>query len=149
MIAVVSRASPHVKIPEWEQVLSAGAGAMSLVLAAHALRLRGKLDHQMVHLRPRCLDELGLAPHERIGGFIHIGRPPGPAEDRPRPPLDEIAPAIPLSCPETDWEIMFYDTRKNDHIVPRGRIKVNVVSDRSTSGKRTPGRLRLCAFSDL
>jgi Nitroreductase family. len=33
----VSRAAPHVKIPEWEQVLSAGAAAMSLVLAAHAL----------------------------------------------------------------------------------------------------------------
>src|SRR6266704_1608667 len=37
VIAVVSRAGPHVKIPEWEQVLSAGAAAMSLVLAAHAL----------------------------------------------------------------------------------------------------------------
>jgi Nitroreductase family len=37
VIAVVSRATPHVKIPEWEQVLSAGAAAMSLVLAAHAL----------------------------------------------------------------------------------------------------------------
>jgi nitroreductase len=37
VITVVSRAGPHVKIPEWEQVLSAGAAAMSLVLAAHAL----------------------------------------------------------------------------------------------------------------
>jgi hypothetical protein len=37
------------------------------------------------------LDALGLAPHERIAGFIHIGRPPGPPEDRPRPPLNEIA----------------------------------------------------------
>ena len=37
VIAVVSRAAPHVKIPEWEQVLSAGAAAMSLVLAAHIL----------------------------------------------------------------------------------------------------------------
>ena len=37
VIAVVSRASPHVKIPEWEMVLSAGAAAMSLVFAAHAL----------------------------------------------------------------------------------------------------------------
>src|SRR4029077_5124548 len=34
VIAVVSRAAPHVKIPEWEQVLSAGAAAMNLVLAA-------------------------------------------------------------------------------------------------------------------
>jgi nitroreductase len=37
VIAVVSRAGPRVKVPEWEQVLSAGAAAMSLVLAAHAL----------------------------------------------------------------------------------------------------------------
>jgi len=36
------------------------------------------------------LDALGLAPHERIAGFVHIGRPPGPPEDRPRPPLTEI-----------------------------------------------------------
>ncbi len=50
MIAVVSRAGPHVKIPEWEQVLSAGAAAMSLVLAAHALGYRRQLDHRMVRL---------------------------------------------------------------------------------------------------
>src|SRR6202166_1068278 len=37
VIAVVSRAAPHAKIPEWEQVLSAGAAAMNLVAAAHAL----------------------------------------------------------------------------------------------------------------
>ena len=37
VVAVVSRAGPHVKIPEWEQVLSAGAAAMNLVHAAHAL----------------------------------------------------------------------------------------------------------------
>src|SRR5512146_2992138 len=37
VIAVVSRAAPHVKIPEWEQVLSAGAAAMALVMAAHAM----------------------------------------------------------------------------------------------------------------
>src|ERR1700710_2945341 len=37
VVAVVSRAAPHVKIPEWEQVLSAGAAAMALELAAAAL----------------------------------------------------------------------------------------------------------------
>ncbi len=37
VIAVVSRAAPHMKIPEWSQVLSAGAAAMNLVIAAHAL----------------------------------------------------------------------------------------------------------------
>jgi nitroreductase len=36
VIAVVSRAAPHAKIPEWEQQLSAGAVCMNLVHAAHA-----------------------------------------------------------------------------------------------------------------
>ena len=39
VIAVVSRAAPHAKIPEWEQVLSAGAAAMALEIAAAALGL--------------------------------------------------------------------------------------------------------------
>ena len=53
VIAVVSRAAPHVKIPEWEQVLSAGAAAMNLVLAAHALGYGACVDHRMVRLRSR------------------------------------------------------------------------------------------------
>ena len=50
VIAVVSRAGPHVKIPEWEQQLSAGASAMSLVFAAHAYGLRRQLDYRVVCL---------------------------------------------------------------------------------------------------
>jgi len=91
VIAVVSRAAPHVKIPEWEQVLSAGAAAMSLVLAAHALGFGASWITEWYAYDRRVLDALGLAPHEKIAGFVHIGRPPGPAEDRPRPPLAEIA----------------------------------------------------------
>src|SRR3954471_14789325 len=37
VVVVVSTAAPHVKIPEWEQVLSAGNVALSLEFAAHAL----------------------------------------------------------------------------------------------------------------
>jgi nitroreductase len=91
VIAVVSRAGPHVKIPEWEQVLSAGAAAMNLVLAAHALGYGASWTTGWYAYDRNALDALGLAPHERIAGFIHIGRPPGPPEDRPRPPLAEIA----------------------------------------------------------
>ena len=36
VIAVVSRAAPHVKIPEWEQVMSAGAVCLNLLMAANA-----------------------------------------------------------------------------------------------------------------
>jgi nitroreductase len=90
VIAVVSRAAPHGKIPEWEQVLSAGAAAMSLVLAAHALGYGANWITEWYAYDRAVLDALGLKPHERIAGFVHIGRPPGPPEDRPRPPLTEI-----------------------------------------------------------
>src|SRR5437870_5318737 len=95
VIAVVSRAGPHVKIPEWEQVLSAGAAAMNLVTAAHALGYGANWITEWYAYDRAVLDALGLEPHERIAGFIHIGRPPGPPEDRPRPPLVEIATRFP------------------------------------------------------
>src|SRR5271156_6919985 len=87
VVAVVSRAAPHAKIPEWEQVLSAGAA----VHAAHALGYGANWITEWYAYDRGVLDALGLAPHERIAGFIHIGRPPGTPEDRPRPPLNEIA----------------------------------------------------------
>src|SRR6266581_8230053 len=90
VIAVVSRASPHVKIPEWEQVLSAGAAATSLVFAAHALGFAATWLTEWYAYDRRVLDALGLAPNEKIAGFVHIGRPAKPIEDRPRPPLDQI-----------------------------------------------------------
>jgi nitroreductase len=90
VIAVVSRAAPHVKIPEWEQVLSAGAAAMNLVTAAHALGFAATWITEWYAYDRRVLDALGLAPTEKIAGFVHVGRPKQPPEDRPRPPLTEI-----------------------------------------------------------
>ena len=90
VVAVVSRAAPHVKIPEWEQVLSAGAAAMNLVLAAHALGFAASWITEWYAYDPRVRAALGLAAHEKIAGFVHIGRPARPPEDRPRPPLAEI-----------------------------------------------------------
>jgi nitroreductase len=90
VIAVVSRAGPHAKIPEWEQVLSAGAAAMSLVFASHALGFAANWITEWYAYDRSVLDALGLAPGEKIAGFVHIGRPAHPPEDRPRPPLGEI-----------------------------------------------------------
>jgi nitroreductase len=91
VIAVVSRAGPHVKIPEWEQVLSAGAATMSLVLAAHALGYGANWITEWYAYDRRALDALGLGANEKIAGFVHIGTPANAPEDRPRPPLAEIA----------------------------------------------------------
>jgi nitroreductase len=90
VIAVVSRAGPHVKIPEWEQVLSSGAAAMSLVIAAHALGFAASWITEWYAYDRGVLDALGLAAHERIAAFVHIGRPVLTPEDRPRPSLAEI-----------------------------------------------------------
>lgn len=90
VIAVVSRAAPHVKIPEWEQILSSGAVAMNLLIAAHALGYAGTWITEWYAYDRSALDALGLGAHEKIAGFVHIGRPPGVPEDRPRPRLSEI-----------------------------------------------------------
>jgi nitroreductase len=90
VIAVDSRAAPHVKIPEWEQAMSAGAAAMNLVTAVHAMGYAASWITEWYAYDRRVLEALGLAPHERIAGFVHIGRPAKPPTDRERPKLAEI-----------------------------------------------------------
>ena len=64
---------------------------MSLVLAAHALGYGANWITEWYAYDRGVLDALGLQANERIAGFVHIGRAPAPTEDRPRPPLAEIA----------------------------------------------------------
>ena len=90
VIAVVSRAAPHAKIPEWEQQLSAGASAMSLVLAAHALGFAASWLTEWIAYDDKVREALGLAAQERFAGFVYIGRPVKPPEERPRPNLTEV-----------------------------------------------------------
>ena len=90
VIAVVSRAAPHVKIPEWEQHLSAGAVCMELVIAANALGYATSWITEWYAYDRNVLERLGLAAHERIAGFIHIGRPRITPEDRDRPQLADL-----------------------------------------------------------
>jgi nitroreductase len=90
VVAVVSRAGPHVKIPEWEQVLSAGAAATSLVMAAYALGFAASWLTEWYAYDRRVLDALGVKTDERVAGFVHIGKPAKPPEDRDRPALASI-----------------------------------------------------------
>ena len=90
VIAVVSRAAPHAKIPVWEQELSAGASTMNLVWAAYALGFAASWITEWYAYDLAVLDAFGLAAHERIAGYVHIGRPARPPEERDRPKLDTI-----------------------------------------------------------
>ena len=90
VIAVVSRAQEHVKIPLWEQVLSAGAVCMNLTLAATALGYRTAWLTDWFAYEPTALAALGVHPHEKVAGFIHIGRSDLVPADRIRPDMSQI-----------------------------------------------------------
>jgi nitroreductase len=90
IVGVISRAGQHAKIPEWEQVLSAGAACMNLVNAAHALGYGANWVTGWTAYDRSCLDLLGVKPEEKVAGWIHIGTPSAALEDRPRPNLSDI-----------------------------------------------------------
>jgi nitroreductase len=90
VIAVVSFTKPHPKVPAWEQELSAGASAMNIVTAATALGYGACWLTGWFAFDRDVLDELGLKADEKLAGFVHIGTPSKPSEDRPRPVLSEI-----------------------------------------------------------
>lgn len=94
VVAVVSRAAPHVKIPEWEQLMSAGAAAMNLVVAANAMGFVAQWLTEWVTYDEDARAILGLKPEERLVGLVYIGTPNTAPFERPRPALADIA---------TDW----------------------------------------------
>ncbi|MGA2794512.1 MAG: nitroreductase [Roseiarcus sp.] len=95
VIAVISRAGPHVKIPEWEQILSAGAACMNLVIAANAMGYVAAWVTEWCAYDRRFCGAIGVRDDEKIAGFVHIGRPNMVSEDRPRPALADIVSWFP------------------------------------------------------
>ncbi|MBU2981339.1 nitroreductase [Lentibacter algarum] len=85
-VAVVVSPVPSEKVPEIEQVYSAGAVCLSLVNAALASGWGANwLSGAPSHDRGFVEGALGLAAHESIAGFIHIATETAPAPERPRP----------------------------------------------------------------
>lgn len=89
-IGVLSTAKPHPKIPEFEQLISAGNVAFNLVHAAYALGFAAQWITRWFTYDDEAAAALGARPGERFVGFVHIGTPTATIEDRPRPPLDEV-----------------------------------------------------------
>jgi nitroreductase len=90
VVAVVSKAGKHAKIPEWEQILSAGAAGMNLLVAAHALGYGANWVTGWAAYERPALELFGVSADERVAGFIHIGTPKAGQEERPRPKLSDI-----------------------------------------------------------
>ncbi len=83
-VMVVSSASPHKKVPEWEQQLSSGAACFALLLAAHAMGYGGCWLTEWPAYDARARAALGLAEHERIAGIVYLGTPTEGATERVR-----------------------------------------------------------------
>ncbi len=87
VIAVVWKKALHPKIPEWEQMLSAGNAAFNIVLASSALGYAAQWTTGWIATDADAGRVLGLLPGERFVAFVHIGTPTTPPGERPRPAL--------------------------------------------------------------
>jgi nitroreductase len=90
VIGVVSRVREAIAIPEWEQILSAGAVCQNLLLAAHAMGFVANWITEWPAYNPQVKERLGLKPGERIAGFVYVGTSTVALEERVRPELAKI-----------------------------------------------------------
>lgn len=90
VIGVISTAGPHVKIPEWEQLMSAGAVCLNLLMAANALGYVSNWLTEWFAYDEKAYPLLGIKPGEKVAGFIHIGSTTFPVTERPRPALSDV-----------------------------------------------------------
>lgn len=90
LVVVLSAPVHGHKVPVWEQELSAGAACMNLLHAAHAMGFAGGWLTGWAAYSDRVRDLFGEAP-QKIAGFVFIGTPAHPLEERPRAELSEIA----------------------------------------------------------
>lgn len=89
-IGVISSPKEHPKVPEFEQLLSAGNVALNLVHAAYAFGFAASWVTRWYAFDAEATAMLGAREGERFVGFVHIGTPTTVIEDRPRPALEDI-----------------------------------------------------------
>jgi nitroreductase len=88
VVAATIRENPNV--PEIEQIVSAGAAAQNMLLAAHGLGLGGFWRTGAVAYEAEAKRALGLGEKDRVVGFIYIGSVAMPG----RPRQIEVAPLV-------------------------------------------------------
>ncbi|GAA0589212.1 nitroreductase [Paenochrobactrum glaciei] len=88
VVGVVSSPVEHPRIPEWEMFLSAGAAAMNLCHAANAMGFASNWITNWYANEEEGRRLLGIAPHERVAGFVHIGTSQSVVPERPRADME-------------------------------------------------------------
>ncbi len=90
VIGVISNAKAHPKVPEWEQVLSAGAATMQLLIAANALGFGSQWLTGWYTRDENALKLLEVSDNEQVAGMVHIGTSSAQKTERTRPEVDDI-----------------------------------------------------------
>ena len=85
IVTVVARLTPGHKVPEQEQLLTAGSVCFALLQAAQAFGFGAQWLTGWMAYDAHVARRLGLVQDERIVGFIHIGTPRLLAPERERP----------------------------------------------------------------
>lgn len=97
VIAVISKAPPHAKIPQWEMHLSAGAVCQNLVTSALALGYGAQWVTEWYSYNDNMLEALGGdTAHDQIAGFIYIGEAAEPPKPRRRPETSDVVSRLNL-----------------------------------------------------
>jgi len=89
IIVVIATIQPHPKVPEIEQMLSAGAAAQNMLLAAHALEVGAIWRTGSMAYHPTVLSGIGLAENERLIGYLYLGEIDGKTRVPPELNTDE------------------------------------------------------------
>lgn len=90
LIVLVSSPVESLKIPLWEQELSCGAAGMNLLLATQAMGFAGGWVTGWAAYSDEVRRGLGLQGQERIAGFLFLGTPGMPLEERQRPAYKDV-----------------------------------------------------------
>ncbi|MET0655143.1 MAG: nitroreductase [Pseudoxanthomonas sp.] len=85
IVTVIARLTPDHKVPEQEQLLSAGSVCFALLQAAQALGFGAQWLTGWAAYDEEIGRTLGLQAQETIAGFIHIGTPRLDVPERERP----------------------------------------------------------------
>jgi len=90
IVAVIARVQADHKVPEQEQILSAGCVAYNLLLGAQALGFGAQWLTGWAAYDAAAAQLFGLMAGERIVAFVHIGTARDAAPERVRPDVREL-----------------------------------------------------------
>ncbi len=83
VLVVLAVTQEHDRVPEIEQIISAGCAAQNMMLAVHALGLGAMWRTGTYAFHPHVKRALGLDDSEHIIGFLYVGTPSGSIKKLP------------------------------------------------------------------